>query len=231
MQMRLFSLPVLVLILTGLGSCSWLNRSTPASSEATPTPEISISGAVDTPAKTGTVLIGTDEKSELDLPEGWASDRELHEEAQIQASNRTKRMYVIVLSEDKSAYPQPITLAKHSEITRSILLENLTNPKVTESTTLKKVGNFPALQYEIQGKINDIEVTYLHTTVETPTRFSQILAWTTPTSFKTDKPELERVISSFRERPTAMPTPISPGGAASPSPSASPSNPVPTTAS
>jgi hypothetical protein len=229
MQIRLSLLPVLVLTLVGLSSCSWLNRSTtPANPEPTPTPEVSISGTADTLAKTGTVLIGTDEKSEIDLPDGWASDRELHEEAQIQASNRTKRMYVIVLSEDKSAFPQPLTLAKHSEITRSILLENLTNPKVTELPTVKKVGNFPALQYEIQGKINDIEVTYLHTTVETPTRFSQILAWTTPTSFKTDKPELEQVVSSFRERPTTTPSPISPGGAASPTPSVSP---LPTTGS
>lgn len=228
--MRLLSFPLVILALVGLGSCAWLNRSNaPANPE--PTPEVSISGTTNTPAQTGTVLISTDEKSELDLPDGWASDRELHEEAQIQASNRTKRMYVIVLSEDKSTFPQPLTLAKHSEITRSILLENLTNPKVTELTTVKKVGNFPALQYEIQGKINDIEVTYLHTTVETPARFNQILAWTTPTSFKTDKPELEQVVSSFRERPTASPTPIAPSGATSPSPSAPPASPLPTTGS
>lgn len=227
MRIAVFSFPVVFLTIVSLGGCSWLNRAEVAPSpEATPTPEVSISGTGDTPAQAETVLISSDEKSELDLPDGWASDRELHEEAQLQASNRAKRMYVIVLSEDKSAFPQPLTLAKHSEITRNILLENLTTPKVTESTTVKKVGNFPALQYEIQGKINDIEVTYLHTTVETPTRFSQILAWTTPTSFKTDKSELEKVISSFRERPVAIPTPISPGGTVQPS---SPASPLPST--
>jgi hypothetical protein len=147
----------------------------------------------------GMPLVGSDGKEQIALPAGWQEERSLHEDAQLQAFNPSKEMYVIVLSENKADLPEDMTLAKHSEITRNILTGNLRNSEVTGPTAVTKVGDYSATQYKIVGRISGIDVAYLHTTVETGDRFHQILTWTLPEDFDQNESELQTVIQSFRE--------------------------------
>lgn len=187
---------MLVLVLVSGVACS------PAQPD-TATTEIPVSPspvelAEPAPSQGETVLSSTDNELELVVPEGWVTQTELHNEAQIQAANLEKETYTIVLSEEKTTLPEDLTLERHSELTRGLLVENLADPTVTGPTEVTEINGQPALQYEIVGSIGGIEVAYLHTTVETSDRFTQILAWTLPEQLEANKAELQTVTGSFR---------------------------------
>lgn len=188
--------PVLLLAALALGSCS-PNTNT---NSANPSGDAALTQPTETasPQDAGNVLVGSDGQSQITLLNGWVEDRELHESAEIQASKRGSEEYIIVLSENKADF-QNLSIEQHSEITRGLLVESLTEPEITGPTDVTTVGSNPAVQYEIQGTIEGINVAYLHTTVETPTKYHQILAWTLPSSFERNEPELQQVIQSFRE--------------------------------
>jgi DnaJ-class molecular chaperone len=145
----------------------------------------------------GTVLVDPEKTIQISIPSGWKEDRDLHDSAELQASNRKKELYVIVLSESKEDF-QDMTLDRHSEITRATLVKSLTEPQTSAATTLK-VNGHPAVQYEIRGFINNLSVIYLHTTVETEKNIHQILTWTLKSMYDKNKPALQKVTESFKE--------------------------------
>ncbi len=153
--------------------------------------------ATPNPSSTGTVLLGSTGQTQITLPDRWSEDRELHASAEVQASNRPAEMYTIILSESKADFGS-LLLEEHSEITRELLTENLSDVTQSQPTRLT-VNGHPALEYEIRASIDNIEVVYIHTTVETPTNFHQILAWTLPNNFAANQQELRQVIQSFQE--------------------------------
>jgi hypothetical protein len=150
-------------------------------------------------SSTSSILTSPDGRSQITLPPGWQEDRALHEKADLTASNRREEMYIIVLSEDKSDFQQ-MNLEKHSETTRASLLQNATSPQTSEPKRFT-INGHPALQYEIRAGIDNVNVVYLHTTVETPKNFHQIVAWSLKSRFEKNLPTLEQVIESFKEIP------------------------------
>jgi hypothetical protein len=148
-------------------------------------------------SKPAKVVTSTDGVSQLSIPGNWKIDRELKDDAELQVSDRANEMYVVVLSESKSDFAG-ISIDKHAELTRGIVLGNLTSP---QSTTPMKItiNGRPALQNEIRGTMDNVNLVYLHTTVETPKYFHQIVAWTLPSRFDKNRAKLQEVIESFKE--------------------------------
>lgn len=178
-----------------------------------PTPQDVIDPAIPVPtlpplppasnaASQATVLTATDGKSEIKLLPDWLDDPELNDKAQIQASNRTRQMYLIVLVQNRRDLSN-MTAADYAKITQGYLTNRLEESQVTAPTSVTQVGSapsYPAVQSAVRGSLNNIDVIYLHTVVETPTRFVQILAWTPPSAFEKNQPEMQQVIQSFREK-------------------------------
>ncbi|MFN7140871.1 MAG: hypothetical protein ACK4UN_16165, partial [Limisphaerales bacterium] len=52
--------------------------------------------------------------------------------------------------------------------------------------------------YEVSGAMENVNIVYLHTTVEDEDYFHQILAWTLKSRFSKHKDELRDVVSSFK---------------------------------
>ncbi len=145
----------------------------------------------------GSVLVSTDRQSQITLPKGWKEYRELNDAAEIQVANLAQSMYIIVLSESKEDFDK-MTLVQHSTLTRKTLVKSITSSQVKGPERLTIGGN-PGVQFEISGQFDNTKVVYLHTTVETPTHFHQILAWTLKSGFEKHRPEMQQVINSFRE--------------------------------
>jgi len=149
-------------------------------------------------------LFSSDGGTQITLPSGWSQLKDLNDKAELQAGNMLQEMYLIVLTEAKEDFVD-MTRKKHSEMTRSILIQSLTSPEMVGPSEIKVGGN-PAVQYEIRGVMNNIKVTYLHTTVESPKNFHQVLAWTLRSRFTKNETTLQRAIASFREKPTPSAT-------------------------
>ena len=132
---------------------------------------------------------------EISIPDGW-SNVELNEAAEIQVGTEEQSAYLIVLIE-KKADLFGWNIDRHSRVTLGSLLADVDLPKISGPKSLK-IGAFPAVQYEIRGASGGTNVVYLHTTVETPVLFAQVLAWTVPSQESAMRKQLEKAISSLR---------------------------------
>jgi len=144
-------------------------------------------------------IISADGKFRITVPAGWDVEKDLNDAADLQASHRDSEMYIVVLSETKEDL-HDMTLEGHSKLTREALLKTVQDSSISGPTSVTVDGH-PAVQYEIRGAVNHVNVVYLHTTVESPKYFHQILAWTVPSRFALNKTTLEQVTEKFHEMP------------------------------
>lgn len=142
-------------------------------------------------------LMDVEETFEITVPGGWKEQDGLNDRADLQAGARIANLFVIVLVESKEDLDN-ISLEGHSDLTRLALMDSLTNIDQSEPKHLM-IDKKPALQYEIRGTMDHVKIVYLHTTVESPTRFYQILAWTIPSRWRKDQGTLKKVTNYFRE--------------------------------
>lgn len=146
----------------------------------------------------------------INTPDSWSPQPDLNKEADLQVADPTSELYLIVLSEKKTDFDAGMTLQKHSDTTRNVFLQNTgiaSTAQVTGPTPLVINGK-QAIQYTITANVTvknekneDVtySVVYWHTTVETETKFHQILAWTLSNFVATKSEELQQVIKSFQE--------------------------------
>jgi hypothetical protein len=142
------------------------------------------------------VVPASDKLTQISVPADWEV-LELNDAAELQVGNPKSEAYLIVLNELKDDM-YGWNLEKHSRVTLGNLVAGLAFPVITGPKTLK-IGDSPAIQYEIRGAAENRNVVYLHTTVDGPKYFSQILAWTLPSRADAVKPQLLKAINTFRE--------------------------------
>lgn len=144
----------------------------------------------------GHVVVDTDGATQITVPSTWTA-LELNDVAEIEVGNGEESAYLIVINELKEDL-FGWNLEKHSRVTLGGLLGTLAFPTVTGPKSVKVSGS-PAVQYEIAGALEGQKIIYIHTTVDGPERFSQILAWTIPSRAGVVRPQLLKAIESFRE--------------------------------
>lgn len=147
---------------------------------------------------TPTVLTSQDGKFQLTLPEGWSKSTQLNDKADIQASNKPKVMFALVLIESEEDLAKGMTLEKYTEITQKSLMSKYDSPEASAPESMSINGN-DAQQYELKGSKDATALDLLVTTVKTPNHYSQIIAWTVPSKMSENKPALKQVTESFRE--------------------------------
>ncbi len=145
----------------------------------------------------GQPIMSDDGVTQITPPLGWAIDYDLNDRAEIQASNLKDSLYFISLTENKTDFAS-MTLDQHSETTRGLLVSTLSNAVQSGPVNLTINGQ-PAVQYEIMATSDNTNIGYLHTTIETPTHYHQLLAWTLQSKFAEKRGELDRVTRSFKE--------------------------------
>jgi hypothetical protein len=142
-------------------------------------------------------LTAPDGRCQITVNTSWKSDGALNKEAVIGASNRLKELYVIVLVDERSLITQK-SLQSYADFTRGLLTRAVTNLREQPSTHLQVRGH-EAVQTRLRGRVDGIDITYLHTVVETPTRYYQVLAWTLEEREERNLPRLLEVVNSFQE--------------------------------
>ena len=195
-------IPFLILIGVVASSCSTGSQTTesPDQSAETPTTEAQ---TTETPTEEvsstiqGTVLTSLDGASQITVPEDWNETNELNDVATIQAANFNKEQYVIVIEDSKEDFTDA-NLDDHSQITSQLIVDGLTAPNLTSPNPIT-INGYTALQREIQGSFENINVVYLHTSIETPTHFYQIVTWSLKSRFEENRSVFEQVTQSFQE--------------------------------
>lgn len=175
-----------------------LEPSSPESdAEGTLLPSPSMSPLTDLPAN---LLEALDGSGQVVLPQGWKEEPDLNPVAQIQAANREQQMYLVVRAQAKDDLGD-LTFDEFATRARQQLIDRLAQVEETgPSETVTQVGEFPAVQYKIQGTASGIGVVYLHTTVDTPEHYTQILTWTSPADFARNEADMQALIQTVELR-------------------------------
>jgi hypothetical protein len=142
--------------------------------------------------------------SEVRLPEGWRSAKNLNDGAGIEVLDPLRGRYALVFSESRDDFDANLSLDQYSADTRdtltaSILLLGVSGPE------RRRVGGYDALQYEIEGVHQMTEIKYLHTVLVGNRAFHQVLAWAPRSRYS--RAAFEKLLDGFAETPgqTASP--------------------------
>ena len=130
------------------------------------------------------------------VPGTWTKLPELHKQASLQVGNKSKEVYMIVITDTKADLDS-FTLEKHHQQTRGRMLKTMKNASATDPVSLT-IDDHPALQDELTGTEKGTNVVFLHTIVDDGDHFQQILAWTLKSRWQKHNQLLREVTASFR---------------------------------
>jgi hypothetical protein len=119
------------------------------------------------------------------------------ENASFQYEDKQRELYALVIDESKAkiiSFDLDYDLETYMKIASHIL--DSAGMYVNKPLTIN--GN-KALQTDIKKKLNNQSVIYRLTVVETPKYYYQLLAWTTDSRYESNKDDMDKIISSFRE--------------------------------
>ena len=137
-----------------------------------------------------------DGKIKTTVPGTWIKLPELNKQASLQVGNKRNEVYLIVITDAKADLDN-FTLEKHHYQTRDRMLQKMKNPSATQPVSVTIDGH-PALQDELSGTENGVNVVFLHTTVDDGDNLQQILAWTLKSRWQKQNQLLREVTGSFR---------------------------------
>jgi hypothetical protein len=144
-----------------------------------------------------TTLTSKDGRHVLAVPVGWSSAPNLNEKAEIGAEDKVDELFAIVISEPKSGFSD-MTLDKYSDTTRAALEKRLDGASESGPTELT-VHARRAIEWQVSGRYDKIDLVYLHASIETKDRYNQVIAWTVKSRATLARPVLDDVIASFDE--------------------------------
>ncbi len=135
---------------------------------------------------------------QLTLPEGWVDVQNLRPDADLYVAREDRTMYVLVLADPKRSEVGTFSLENNATQYLSFLDRGLSNERPERATNMTSLNGLDAVQYEVRGRIDNVPIVYLHTTVEGETNYYQVVAWTTAREYADARGELQDVIESFR---------------------------------
>ena len=140
-------------------------------------------------------IASDDGKIKVTVPGTWTKLPELNKQGSLQVGNKSKEVYLIVITNTKADFDN-FTLEKHHQQTRDRMLQKMKNASATQSVSLTIDGH-PALQDELTGTEKGTNVVFLHTTVDDGDHFHQILGWTLKSPWQKQNQLLREVTASF----------------------------------
>src|SRR5205823_9032659 len=106
-------------------------------------------------------IASDDGKIRVTIPGTWTKLPELNKQASLQVGNGRNEVYLIEITDIKADLAN-FTLEKHQQRMRERMLEKMKNASATQPVSLTIDGH-PALQDQITGTENSINVVILHT--------------------------------------------------------------------
>lgn len=156
-----------------------------------------VADSIAQPLNTPSRLENQQTNVKITVPTDWISaGSDLRGSADIYASYPLNALYASVLSESDVTLEQ-FSIEDNADKYRWLIEEELDTYEGSTKTDVNRIDGFPAIQYEIRGRVNDTAVVYLHTTVKGSDSYYQVVGWTTADRYAENKETLQTVILSF----------------------------------
>lgn len=138
-------------------------------------------------------IIAPDSSISIRLPSSFIP-APLNEGALLQFADTATETYVLILLE-RRADLVGWNLTRHSMVTTAQIVGGLDMPEVV-GPKVDQIGGLPALQYEVRGAMQGTGIAYLHTSLESPHAFAQVLAWTLGSQWRDNEQRLREITAS-----------------------------------
>lgn len=204
-SLKLSALLAVLVLALGAGACAGAGKTGPGA------------------AGGGKKLVSSDGAFELRVPQAWKKASNLNAVAVLQAENRAKEAYALLIVDPKAPF-SGTALGAFADTQIQKFQQALTSAQVT-GPNLVIINKDEALQYEIKGAADGVDVVYLYTFIETPDNFLKVVTWSLADKYQDNKPALAAVTASVRQikvGPTTAPGAASAGPTTAPGASTSP---------
>ena len=140
--------------------------------------------------------------AQIALPPDWKQTDSLVSNAALQAVDRFRGRYVIVISEPLDDFETHVGLQEYTDRIMSHRLRNQDVMRVTGPME-RTVASHQAMQYEYSARVRGMRITYLITIVHGARAFHQVDCWSLSSAF--NRRAFETVVDGFEERPGPIP--------------------------
>lgn len=145
-----------------------------------------------------TVFKSDDGNYQVSAASDWKdAEGELNPEADLQIENMKDEKYFIALLESKEDF-NDVSLQDYYDIVTELFIPSLDESDQGEVEEVTINGN-QALQYTLEASLDNMNLVYFVTVIETPTHYGQLMAWTVKSKWDDNKDEYVELINSFKE--------------------------------
>ncbi|HSR05112.1 MAG TPA: hypothetical protein VLM88_11060 [Proteiniclasticum sp.] len=127
----------------------------------------------------------------------WKTDPTLHEESDLSLYNEAYQSYLIVLTDEKSSFPDDMNIDLYSELTAAAATEELQEASVTESESVKVEG-LEGRKFFVEGIIDGTSVTYLFLILENSEKYVQSVLWSFTENIENNEAYYDDLIGSVK---------------------------------
>jgi hypothetical protein len=155
---------------------------------------VALAGCASTAGGGRQLVLSDDGLSELEAPRSWETRPNFSAKADIRLADSMGDNYLLVntyLPEDTREMP----LEEFGSRLSDALLKNMAQGRMSAPRPLK-IGERPAIEYELRSQDGDTAIVYLSTVVEGASARYHLIAWTVADG---DLAGLRQVMGSFRE--------------------------------
>ncbi len=148
-----------------------------------------------------TVFKTEDNNFQVSASTSWKdANGTLNTEADLQIYNPRKEKYFMALLESKEDFIDftDFSLQAYYEIVTEPFISSVDTPNQGDVKEVTINGN-KALQYTLEGVVDNINIVYLVTVIETPTHYGQLMAWTLKSKWDEYSDEYTNLTDSFKE--------------------------------
>ena len=153
-------------------------------------------------------VISTSNLYEIQVPKYMKEMKSLHEEASLRYANIFKEVYILVLEENKQNFIDNLSvyglydkeksvLDNYEEIQLASFKETIEDIKIVPKGNIQ-INDLEARQSLMNGKVEDIKISYLLTVIEGNENIYMLMSWTLPSRMKKYKNTFEYMHNSFQ---------------------------------
>lgn len=127
----------------------------------------------------------------------WEEEETLHEESDISLYNEAYQSYLITLTDDKEKFPDELDMDSYSEYIGAAVMKDLAESKMTE-TEMVEIDGLGGRKFKVEGKIDDVSVTYAFLILESEKEYVQVIAWSFTENIENNAAYYDRIIESVK---------------------------------
>jgi zinc-ribbon domain len=146
-------------------------------------------------------LVSDDARLSIQVPSSWVEADRLFKGASLQAEHEFEELYVVVVMNEAVDLDPSVGLRAFARLAREGILDSLEKGRVNSGPVDLTIGGRHVVQVEFEGAADSVGIVYVHTSIEVPEGFVEVIAWTLPSLIDETRSLLKSISGSVRFQP------------------------------